>query len=344
MNYWGWKPYVRAAERRRKAESAAVKAEKAGAALSPIAPLRGAIAKTFWGKAWCDNLERYGDYANRLPRGRTYVRNGSVIDLAIGEGEIRAQVMGSSLYRVEVRVAAVREKHWKTIGADCAGSIDSMVELLQGTLSKAVMKRLCRPGDGLFPAPKEIEFTCSCPDWASMCKHVAAVLYGVGARLDQRPELLFQLRRVDENDLLARAGTDLIHPGKRPASARVLDESSLGDVFGIEMAGVAKPRHCVRGAAGQREKDAARGVGAPSRVVVEANPKGWSASKADAKAKTTASAPLARGAVLAKTPATMRRRVVNKEKHPQPIAATRETRAAPTIVAGKRKPKRKPRT
>lgn len=235
MGYWEWKPYVPVAVRRRKAVSAAARARKAGATLAPIAPSRGAIAKTFWGKSWCENLERYSDYANRLPRGRTYVRNGSVIDLEIGDGEVRAQVMGSSLYRVLVHVAAVGGKRWKAIGADCAGSIDSMVELLQGTFSKAVMQRLCRPGDGLFPAPKEIEFSCSCPDWAAMCKHVAAVLYGVGARLDQQPELLFGLRRVDGKDLLARAGAVAPRAGKSPTADRLLDESALGDVFGIEL-------------------------------------------------------------------------------------------------------------
>jgi uncharacterized Zn finger protein len=226
---------VTVAERRRKAEKAAAKARKAGVNLSPIAPSRGAIARTFWGKAWCDNLERYSDFANRLPRGRTYVRNGSVIDLAIGPGEVRAQVMGSSLYRVEVSVAAVPRKRWQAIGAECAGSIDSMVELLQGKFSQAVMQRLCRPGEGLFPAPKEIRFSCSCPDWAAMCKHVAAVLYGAGARLDQRPELLFDLRRVNGNDLLARAGSGLASTGKGKASARMLEDSALGEVFGIEM-------------------------------------------------------------------------------------------------------------
>jgi len=171
-----------------------------------------------------------------------------------------------------------------------------MVELLQGTFSKAVMQRLCRLGDGLFPGPKEIEFTCSCPDWALMCKHVAAALYGVGARLDQRPELLFQLRRVDGNDLLAQAGTDLIRAGKRPPKARVLDESALGDVFGIEMAEVATPRDSVRAAAGRDKNEVARAVRAASKVVAEANARSSSASKADSNAKTTASAPLARAA------------------------------------------------
>ncbi len=204
MSFYEWKPYVPVAERRKKAEKAAAKARKAGADLSPVAPSRGAIARTFWGKGWCDNLERYSDFANRLPRGRTYVRSGAVIDLKITHGKVRAKVMGSSLYNVDVTVVAVPGKHWQSIGADCAGSIDSLVELLQGRLSNAVMERICRPNTGLFPAPKEIEFSCSCPDWASMCKHVAAVLYGVGARLDREPELIFALRRVDPKDLVAR--------------------------------------------------------------------------------------------------------------------------------------------
>ncbi|MGT2428768.1 hypothetical protein ACU4GI_32115 [Cupriavidus basilensis] len=239
--YEGWKPYVSVAERRKKAELAVAKAKKAGAVLSPIASYRGAIAKTFWGKAWCDNLEGYSDYANRLPRGRTYVRNGSVIDLQITAGEVRAQVMGSSLYTVAVTVTACPKKQWQAIGADCAGSIDSIVELLQGKLSTSVMERICKSGTGLFPVPKEIRFNCSCPDWASMCKHVAAVLYGVGTRLDQQPELLFALRRVDANDLVRQASAGLPKSTKRPTTSKVLDDALVADVFGIEMVDVYPP-------------------------------------------------------------------------------------------------------
>jgi len=217
MGYFGWKPYVPVAKRRKQAEKVAAKMQKKGATLTPVIGGRGSIAKTFWGKAWCENLERYSDYENRLPRGRTYVRNGSVIDLKISEGAIQAQVMGSSLYKVEVKVAAVPGSQWQAIGADCAGSIDTLVELLQGKLSKAVMERICTPKTGLFPAPKEISFTCSCPDWASMCKHVAAVLYGIGARLDNQPDLLFSLRRVDAKDLVAQAGAGLPKGKKAPA-------------------------------------------------------------------------------------------------------------------------------
>jgi uncharacterized Zn finger protein len=241
MNYGQWPAYVPVAERRAKAEKAAAKARKSGATLTPIAPFRGAIAKTFWGKAWCDNLEHYSDFESRLPRGRTYVRNGSVIDLQITPGEVRAKVMGSSLYTVTASVTQVPDKQWKTICADCSGSIDSLVELLQGKLSNAVMERICKPGTGLFPSPKEISFECSCPDWAGMCKHVAAVLYGIGTRLDQQPDVIFSLRRVEAKDLVQQAQAGLQPSTKRMAPGKVLDEALLADVFGLEMAEATPP-------------------------------------------------------------------------------------------------------
>ena len=203
------------------------------------------IAKTFWGKAWCDNLERYSDYSNRLPRGRTYVRNGSVVDLQIGTGAIRALVSGSDLYEIEVKVAAVPPARWQAVCKDCAGAIDSLIELLQGQFSKAVMERMCREKTGLFPSPSELAFKCSCPDWASMCKHVAAVLYGIGARLDEQPDLLFALRNVNHKDLIAKAGAGLSQTRKRPAAGKVLDTGDLSEIFGIEMAQPAEPHGAV---------------------------------------------------------------------------------------------------
>lgn len=237
-----WKPYVPVAQRRQKAARAVAKLKISGTTLSPVTAGRGAIARTFWGKAWCQNLERYSDYANRLPRGRTYLRNGSVINLEIAAGIVTAQVMGSSLYRTEVSISAVPARHWQGVAHDCSQSIDSLVELLQGQLSTSVMERISRPGTGLFPSPKEISFSCSCPDWAAMCKHVAATLYGVGARLDVQPELLFILRKVDAKELIARAGEGGPPVRKSPGAGRILDASKLADVFGLDMAGsAAKP-------------------------------------------------------------------------------------------------------
>ena len=242
MYYYGWKPYVPVAVRRAKAAREVAKLAKKGRQASPVVIDGRKIANTFWGEAWCDNLERYSDFANRLPRGRTYVRNGSVVDLQIAPGAVRAMVSGSELYRIEVKVAAVPKARWSAVCRDCAGAIDSLVELLQGRFSQGVMTRICQARTGLFPAPAEIEFTCSCPDWASMCKHVAAVLYGIGARLDEQPELLFALRKVDQQDLITRAGTGLARTGKGPKGGKVLDEGDLSEMFGIEMARAAKPR------------------------------------------------------------------------------------------------------
>ncbi|MGQ0506002.1 MAG: SWIM zinc finger family protein [Myxococcaceae bacterium] len=235
--FYEWRPYVSVAERRRKAEREMQKLKKKGHPVSPVEIDGRVIARTFWGKAWCDNLEGYGDYSNRLPRGRTYVRNGSVVDLQIAPGEVAAVVSGSELYKVAVKVTTVPKTRWTSICRDCAGAIDSLVELLQGRFSTGVMERICQQKTGLFPATAEIHFSCSCPDWASMCKHVAAVLYGVGARLDERPELLFKLRKVDENDLIARAGKGLPLSKTGTAANKVLATDGLSELFGLEMDG-----------------------------------------------------------------------------------------------------------
>jgi uncharacterized Zn finger protein len=233
--FYEWRPYVPVWKRRQQAEREMKQRRKKGRPVSPVVIEGRKIASTFWGKAWCDNLERYSDFANRLPRGRTYVRNGSVVDLQIAAGEVSATVSGSALYEVAVKVASVPRARWSSICRDCAGGVDSLVELLQGRFSNAVMERICRQKIGLFPAPAEIEFSCSCPDWASMCKHVAAVLYGIGARLDAKPELLFELRRVDGTDLIAKAGTGLPLAKTGLCANRVLDDGGLAELFGLEL-------------------------------------------------------------------------------------------------------------
>lgn len=243
MDYdgWGFRPYVSVAERRRKAMRAMEKRKKQGHAVSPVSIEGRTIVKTFWGKSWCQNLERYSDYANRLPRGRSYVRNGSVVDLQIQPGAIEAHVSGSELYKVTLKIDPVAKTKWKAICSDCAGGIDSLVELLQGRLSKGVMERICRQDQGLFPTPKEIHLDCSCPDWADMCKHVAAVLYGIGTRFDTQPELLFRLRGVDETELIVNAGQATPLAKQGPAAGKRLAEEDLSAIFGLDMAQSAEP-------------------------------------------------------------------------------------------------------
>ncbi|CAK0778787.1 SWIM-type domain-containing protein [Gammaproteobacteria bacterium] len=231
-----WAPYVPVAERRRKAAKKVATLKKQGQALQPVMIAGRAIATTFWGRAWCDNLEVYSDWANRLPRGRTYVRNGSVLDLQLEAGKITALVMGSELYRIDISVKPLEAARWQGIQSECAGKVDSLIELLQGKLSRGVMEIITRPGSGLFPQPREIQMHCSCPDYASLCKHLAAVLYGVGARLDLQPELLFMLRQVDHRDLIAHAVAPSLETSV-PGEGKRLDESGLASLFGIDLAG-----------------------------------------------------------------------------------------------------------
>jgi uncharacterized Zn finger protein len=235
MSYFEYGDYVSVADKRRRAEKELAKLRKRGDSVSPVTVEGRKIVNNFWGKSWCTNLERYSDFASRLPRGRSYVCNGLVVDLQIAKGKVNAKVSGSELYDVAITIAPVAAKRWRAICRDCSGAIDSLVELLQGRLAKGVMDRVCRDGDGLFPTPDEIKFSCSCPDWADMCKHVAATLYGVGARLDQAPRLLFVLRGVDESELLSGVGQASLLSKSAPDAGAVLDAGDVAALFGLDM-------------------------------------------------------------------------------------------------------------
>jgi len=241
MSWYDWRPYVPVSVRRARAVKKMEKLRKKGIDFTPVAIAGRKIAKTFWGEAWCDHLESFSDYANRLPRGRTYVRNGWVCHLAIGKGEIDAMVSGSDLYTVKITIRTLPREKWMKVKTRCAGQIGSLLELLEGRLSKSVMSVVTDRDKGLFPLPKEIRLECSCPDWAVMCKHVAAVLYGVGARLDEHPELLFLLRGVDHDELIDAEVGVTAAAVKTEGGRRRIAEDALADVFGIEMSDAEVP-------------------------------------------------------------------------------------------------------
>jgi len=233
MSWWSFRPYVSVAKRRANALREVKKMAKKGHKASPVEIAGRIIASTFWGKAWCDNLESYSDFSNRLPRGRTYVRNGSVVDLQVEPGKVTSLVSGSDLYRITVKIKPLASGCWKNVKSQCGGQIGSLVELLQGKLSKGVMEIVTRRDGGMFPSPSEIEMSCSCPDWAGMCKHVAATLYGIGNRLDHQPELLFKLRQVDHLELIDQAASPVSKP--KLAKKKIIAADQLADVFGIEL-------------------------------------------------------------------------------------------------------------
>jgi uncharacterized Zn finger protein len=260
--YDNWAPYVPVAKRRANAAKKLDKLRKKGLKVQPVEIEGRKIAASFWGKGWCDHMESFSDYDNRLPRGRTYVRNGSVCHLDIQPGRVEAIVSGSELYNIAITIAPLAKRKWDSVKSSCAGQIGSLIDLLRGKLAGGVMEIVSNRETGLFPLPGEMKFTCDCPDSARMCKHIAAVLYGVGARLDHAPEKLFLLRGVNHEELV-----DVTQAVKNaagaPTSRRRIAASGLSDVFGIDMADEAETPKPVR-----PKKGAAREV---AKVSVQAS-------------------------------------------------------------------------
>jgi len=256
MTSWGYGWYPRSltvAERRAKAQKQAAKLGKKGVSLDPVILDGRRIASSWWGMHWNENLERYADFAYRLERGRSYVRHGQVLDLRIEKGIVRAKVAGSrsTPYDVQIKIKSMPLATWKSLVEKASGRIESVSVLLEGGFPEELRDLFFSPKDGLFPTPKQIEFSCTCPDWASMCKHVAATLYGVGARLDRQPSLFFDLRGVKLDDLVGKAAgaavkTLLSRAAGKPASKgrRILAAAApadIGAVFGIDMGTAVAP-------------------------------------------------------------------------------------------------------
>lgn len=238
MAYGGYPKYVTAAEKRAKLEKSIQKLKKKNPDIAPIIIEGRTLAKTWWGKAWNDNLESYADYSNRVSRGKTYVRSGAVVDLKISRGVTKALVQGSKAkpYEVVIKIDALEPKKWDQVVTLCNNRIDTLEQLVEGKFPKELGVLFTEHKYGLFPSPDEISFNCSCPDWAYMCKHVAAVLYGIGRRLDENPMLFFELRDLDGMELIKKSVEKKVdhmlkNAGKK--SEREIAEKDVSDIFGI---------------------------------------------------------------------------------------------------------------
>ncbi len=238
--YRGYPQYVPVSVYKKRNRKAAEKLKKKYD-IQPIQVEGRKIAKTWWGEHWCENLERYADLANRVGRGRKYVRYGAVLNLDIEEGKITGMVQGSrsNPYTVLISVKKLSDSKWSKLCRETLSSVESLSGMLAGKFPSDLKELFFAKKDGIYPDPGEISFECSCPDSASMCKHIAAVLYGVGSRLDDKPELLFTLRNVSMEELVDRTLTDststLMEKADEAAGDGVIDNADLGDVFGIEM-------------------------------------------------------------------------------------------------------------
>lgn len=228
-----WYQYESAREKKQRMERELKKRIARGETLQPLVLAEGKrkIAHTFWGNAWCQHIESYRDYENRLPRARTYLRQGTVYNLSVEPGKIRAQVAGSTLYDVEITIHPMSAEAWEGVKQACAGQIGSLLDLLSGQLGSGVMAVIADKERGLFPGPREIRFNCNCPDYADLCKHSGAVLYGVAVKFDADPSVFFRLRGVDPTDLLASGAEQAL----APAAETALGEEDLSALFGIDL-------------------------------------------------------------------------------------------------------------
>ena len=321
-DYYGFAPYVSVANKKLNAEKLAKKLEKKGEKLTPVSVAGSKLVTTFWGKSWNENLERYRDYENRLPRGRSYLRHGAVIDLKVKDGVIEALVSGSSLYKVSITIKALKKDRWKDLKKECSGKITSLIGLLQGKLPPTVMEAVTKQGAGLFPEPKDISFACSCPDYAGICKHCAAAVYGVGVRLDDQPELLFLLRGVDHTELITGAGDAVIAHADDGTAGIMLDD--IGGIFGIELD--------VASASAAPAKSTPAKKGRPAKTTAPAplptKSAGKAAKKAPKKAAKKAAKKTAKRILTTKSPAAS----------PAPTAARRIAKPA------KKRAKKAPKT
>ena len=238
-SYWDetYYPQPTEYELRRNAAETARKATQKGQRLNPVVLSGRQITKSWWGQAWCENLERYADFDTRLSRGQRYVRSGAVVDLQIQTGKVLARVQGTRKvpYKVEIRISPLSQERCDEIMDRCSSRVDSLENLLAGHFPDA-LKDIFLGADGLFPTPREISFSCSCPDWAMMCKHVAAALYGVGARLDEDPLLFFTLRGIETTrfvDVVIANRVEVMLANVDKPSPRIIRDAALDELFGV---------------------------------------------------------------------------------------------------------------
>jgi len=239
MSFYNQFPeYVPVAKKKENAKKQIEKLKKKQPDIAPIVIEGNVIARTWWGKAWNKNLEIYADYSNRISRGRSYVRNGAVLDLKIAKGVVKALVQGSDRrpYEIMITIDRLSNEKWDTVLTLCNHKIDNLEELVDGKFPKELEEIFTLEGKGLFPTKKEIKFDCSCYDSAHMCKHVTAALYGIGARFDEDPILFFKLRDIDFEVLLKKTVEQkmqslLENAGKK--TSRVIDDDEAFDLFNL---------------------------------------------------------------------------------------------------------------
>ena len=199
---------------------------------------RGGFGESWWAKRWIRVLEDF-DIGARLSRGRSYARNGQVLSIAIEKGRVTAKVQGSrpKPYDIAIEVKTLADAEWARVIDALGRQAIFAAKLMAGEMPQDIEPLFTEVGLSLFPAALEdLKTGCSCPDWSNPCKHIAAAYYLLGEEFDRDPFLIFALRGMSREALLARLGTtsakkeakvDLPSTAARPAEPL----SALVDVF-----------------------------------------------------------------------------------------------------------------
>ena len=171
---------------------------------------RGDFTKSWWAKRWLAAMEQVMD-RGRLQRGRSYARKGQVLSLEEGKGQVKAKVQGSQRtpYKVTIELTPLSEKDWAKVLAALAERPYFVAQLLAGEMPQEIQEAFQAAKLDLFPGRRELSQDCSCPDWADVCKHLAAVHYILAERFDEDPFLLFRLRGKTQDAVLAALGDGL---------------------------------------------------------------------------------------------------------------------------------------
>lgn len=233
---WYFRPYTTVAELKEKAERTAARLKTAEPVLPH--PHTRKICLTWWGEAWCKNLESYADYDYRLGRGRSYFRANTVVDLKIRGNVVKAKVQGTSKnpYQITITFDSPKPEDIQAITEKLSNRITDIEDLLKGNFPEDLKELFTQKKPGLFPSPNEIHFDCTCFDWADMCKHVAAVMYAIGVKIDDNPGFLFELRGVDMDKFIKAVIKDKVEEMLKNVdkkSKRIIKNADVSAIFGL---------------------------------------------------------------------------------------------------------------
>ena len=219
-----FQPRLKAADLKKLAAMRLAELQAEGQELHPVVNSSRKLATHFWGSAWMKQLALCESGGMCLAPGRTLLRHGCVLDMRISRGCITALVSADELYEVELHLTPLEGEQLESLTLSCGNHINSLLSLLEGKVDTSVLEQLCHPENGILPTPQDWKMHCTCPDWAEPCPHAAAAIYAAGCLIDADPKLLFTLRSIEPDALLAPT-----------AQSIEIDTNKLASMFGIDI-------------------------------------------------------------------------------------------------------------